>query len=98
MSEAAAEFLASRPEDDAGREEIEKRASNVRDNFKDAKNRVDDRLSTLTLALEGSQKAAGDVDDVLAWIKAKQDEIDAAEAPHVEPEKVEEQLKEHQVR
>ena len=96
MTEAAAEFLASRLKNSTGREKIEKRASNVRDNFKNAKNRVDDRLLTLMQALEG--KAAGDVDDALAWIKTKQDEMDAAEAPHVEPEKVKEQLKEYEVR
>ena len=96
LSAAADDFANSRPEDDPVRDEIKGKVSGLNDKCKEEKSAVDDKAKSLHDSLADSQKAVGDLDDVLKFVEEKQKEIDSAETPDVEPEQIEKQLAEHQ--
>lgn len=91
------EFISCRPDGDPMKEEIHGQLAALDGKFSDVKGKASGIAERLRDALERGKKASGDLDDVLQWIRERQQELESAELPGVEENEVEKQIDELEV-
>ena len=91
------EFISCRLEDDPMNEEIQGQLHSLDEKFAALKASASEIAERLRDALEKAKKMSTDLDDVLQWIRERQNELENAELPNVQPEEVEKQIDEHLV-